>query len=70
MPKSLSKNLGKLLTRYSTIVIQKWAGNLECPYQISLGSWNKLGEGKTLEAAAIAALEKRREDIDGEAFND
>ena len=66
MPKSLSKNLEKLLARYSTIVIQKWAGNREYPYRITLGSWNKLGEGKTLEDAAIAALEKRREDVKGE----
>ena len=70
MPKSLSKNLGELLTRYSTILIQKWEGNRACPYTLSLGTWNKLGEGKTLEVAAVNALKKRREDIEGENFND
>ena len=68
MAKSLSKNLEKLLDRYSIIVIQKWAGNREFPYRILLGSWNKLGKGTTLKSAVIASLEKPHKDIEGEPF--
>ena len=66
MAKSLSKNLEKLLDRYSNIVIQKWAGNREFPYQVKLGSWNDLGKGKTLKDAVTASLKKKRKDIKGE----
>ena len=66
MPKSLSKNLEKLLELYSNIVIQKWAGNREFPYRVKLGSWNDLGKGKTLKDAVTASLKKKRKDIKGE----
>ena len=48
--------LNQLLEIHPNIVIQKWAGNREFPYEIRLGCLNRWSRGKTISAAIEEAL--------------
>ena len=62
---STTDQLEKLLEIHPNIVVQKWAGNHEKPYEIRLGSLNRWSKGKTLSDAIEAALNRDPKTIEG-----
>lgn len=50
--------LEQLLTKHNQVLVQKWLGAHQYPYQVRLGSGNRLGRGETLLKAFKDALEE------------